>query len=212
MTRTAEQAVVLEPALTAAIGHRDDVVRFPPRTRGAPGLASGAVGAWRFRARPFAVRLDDVEAAQPAGALVALLDLLPHVPRAAADLPFVDARVAAEGPPRTLDRRSAPPADRPSEFIEIRFAPVVSRDRTRTKSAHVGVIGSARIGCRVRRYRTAKSLSGGSRSDNCTIRSKRMPSFSSSRADGSLSAFTMASTRGICSVSRAWSSTARAAS
>src|SRR4029079_12201997 len=64
MATTAEQTIVLQAALAAAVRDRDDVVRLPARTRLAPALARGPIGGRRLRARPRAVRLDDVDAAQ----------------------------------------------------------------------------------------------------------------------------------------------------
>src|SRR6476661_7030722 len=90
----AQQPVILEAALAAAIGDRNDMIGLPPWPRGAPARAGRAIGRRRFGSRPFAVRFDDVEAAQSADAPVALLDLAAHVPRAAAYLPFVHAGVA----------------------------------------------------------------------------------------------------------------------
>ena len=72
MTRTAEQSIVLEPAFTAAVGHRNDVIGFPARTKDAPGAARGAIPGRRLRSRPLAVRLHDVRATELTDALVAL--------------------------------------------------------------------------------------------------------------------------------------------
>src|SRR5438132_190769 len=58
------------------------------------------------------MRLDDVQAAQPADALVALLDFPPDVPGTAADLPFVHAQVAAERAAGGCDGAAAPAAAR----------------------------------------------------------------------------------------------------
>src|SRR5215213_2410260 len=72
MTGAAEQAVVVEPALAAAVGDRHDVIGFPPGALGAPGAPRRAVGGGRLAPSPFTVRLRDVQAAQPADALVPL--------------------------------------------------------------------------------------------------------------------------------------------
>src|SRR4029079_6838225 len=89
--------------------------------------------------RPRAVRLDDVDAAQAADAAVALLHLAPHVPRAAADLPLVHARFAAEGPPRRLHRPAAPAADGPAVLVSIGNAPLLGADRAGARGAHARV-------------------------------------------------------------------------
>ena len=137
MAAAAEQAVVLKTTLAAAICHRHNVVGFPARPQGAPRLAGGAVRGRRLRSGPLAVRLHDVPSAQPAGALVALLHLLPHVPRTAADLPLMDAAVAAEGPPRPGHWSAAPAADRFSRLVPLRHTPLIRRDRFRSTRTHV---------------------------------------------------------------------------
>jgi len=142
---TAQQPVVVEPAFAAAVGNGHDVIRFPPRALGAPGPPHRAISRRRFRAGPFAMRLDDIEAAQPARALVALLYLLPHIPRAAPDLPLVHARVAAERPARRLHRATAPPADRLSRLIALGLSPVIRGHHTLTTGAHTGDIGMTRV-------------------------------------------------------------------
>ncbi len=136
VTGPAEQPVVLQTAFAAAIGDGNDVVRLPGRARGAPGAATGTIGCRRFRPAPLTMRLDDVEAAQPARALVALLHVLPHVPRAAADLPFVHARIAAERPPRRLHGFAAPTADRESGFIPLGLPPLIGGDDTLAMGTH----------------------------------------------------------------------------
>ena len=141
MAGPAEQPIVLESALAAAVGDRDDVVRFPARARRAPGLSGRAIGRGRLRARPLAMGLDDVEAAEPADALVAFLHFAAHVPGAAADLPLVDAGVAAEGPPRRRDWSPAPPADRPPGLVPLGFPPLIGRHDPRAPSAHAPLIG-----------------------------------------------------------------------
>ena len=125
MAGPAEQPVVLEPAFAAAVGDRDNVVRFPARPLGAPGPPGGAIASRRFAPGPLAMRLDDVHSADLARALVAFLDLTPHVPRTAANLPFVDARLAAECAARRLYWRLAPPADRLTLFIPFGNTPLI---------------------------------------------------------------------------------------
>jgi len=136
MTGPAQETVVLEAALPAAVGDRHDVIGFPSRPCGAPGFPRRAVAGGRFRARPLAVGLDDVEAAQLAGALVAFLDLLAHVPRAAANLPLVDASIAAERPPGRFHRGLAPAADWLARVIAFRHAPQIGGHHARATSAH----------------------------------------------------------------------------
>ena len=136
MTRTAEQSIVLQPAFAAAVRDRDDVIGFPPGTTNAPGAARGAIAGRRLRSCPLAVRLHDVRATELTDALVALLDLLTDVRRAAPDLPFVYARVAAERAARRLYGAAAPPADRFAGVIAIRPAPLIGRQNARTTGAH----------------------------------------------------------------------------
>jgi hypothetical protein len=142
VARPAQQTVVFQAALAAAVGNRHDVVGLPPRTRRPPGLPRRTIRRGRLCAGPFAVRLDDIQSAEPARPFVALLDLAAHVRGAAPDLPFVDARVAAERPAWALDGSAAPPADRLAVLVEIRFAPLISGDDARPKSAHASVIGA----------------------------------------------------------------------
>src|SRR5258708_13380859 len=89
MAGAAEQPIVVEPALPAAVGNRDDVIRLPARPLGAPALARGTVGRRRLRTRPLPVRLDDVQAAQPADPLVPRLHLAARVPPSPPNLPFL---------------------------------------------------------------------------------------------------------------------------
>src|SRR5690606_2459020 len=93
----------------------------------------------RLRPRPLPMRLDDVEAAEAACALVALLHLLADVRRAAADLPFVHAGVGAEGAAGFDDGTMAPAADRLAGCIAYRFTPVVGRNRTGAKGTHAWI-------------------------------------------------------------------------
>jgi hypothetical protein len=139
----AQQPVVLQAAFAAAVRNRNDVVGFPTRTRRPPGPARRAIADGRFRAGPFTMRLDDVEAAEPARALISLLHLPTHVPRAAADLPFVDAPVSAEGPPRGLDRRVAPPADRKPRFVPLGLPPLLGSNDALTTGTHSSRIGTS---------------------------------------------------------------------
>jgi hypothetical protein len=132
----AQQAIVLEAALAAAVGHRDDVIGLPPGPRGAPGLPCRAVGRRRLRPRPLAVGLHHVEAAQPARPFVTLLDLAADVPRAAANLPLVDAGAAAERPARPRHQPAAPAADRPARRVQDRLPPFVGRDDAGPFRAH----------------------------------------------------------------------------
>src|SRR5258708_16579382 len=128
MARTAEEPIVVESAFPAAVRHGNDVIRFPPGPLGAPALARGTVGRRRLGARPFGMRLDDVQAAQTADALVALLDFPPHVPGAAADLPFVHARVAAERAAGGRDPAPAPAADGGAGGLALGPAPPIRAD------------------------------------------------------------------------------------
>ncbi len=136
MARTAEQSIVLEPAFAAAVRDGDDVIGFPSWTKGAPGAARGAIAGGRLRSRPLAVGFHDVTAAELAGALVALLDLLTDVPRAASDLPLMHARVAAECAARRLHRAATPAADRLAGVVAIRLAPLVGAYDARATGAH----------------------------------------------------------------------------
>src|SRR5258708_11816658 len=146
MAGTAEQPVVVEPALPAAVGNRDDVIRLPARPLGAPALARGTVGHRRLRTRPLAVRLDYIQAAQPTDPLVALLDLASHVPRAAADLPFVYARVAEERAPGGCDQAAAPAADRSAGVVAVGLPPAIGGDGALAAGAHQRPIGGWRPG------------------------------------------------------------------
>ena len=144
MTRTAEQSIVLEPAFAAAVRDRDDVIGFPTGAKGAPGAPRGAVASGRLRSRPFTMGFDHVEAAELAGALIALLDLLPDVPRAAPDLPLVHARVAAERAARRLHGTTTPAADRLAGVVAIGPPPLISGYNARATGAHqVGIGGES---------------------------------------------------------------------
>src|SRR5258708_9196079 len=140
MAGAAEEAVGVEPALPAAVGNRDDVIRLPARPLGAPALARGTVGRRRLRPRPLPVRLDDVQAAQPADPLVARLHLAAHVPGAAADLPFVHARVAAERAPGGCDRTAAPAADRGAGVVAVGLPPAIGGDNALAAGGPAGPI------------------------------------------------------------------------
>jgi len=136
MTWPTQEPVVFETALAAAVRHRHDVIGFPSRLCSAPRFPRRAIAGGRLRSRPLAVRLDDVEAAQLARALVAFLDLLAHVPRAAANLPLVHAHVTAERPPGPLHGSTAPAADRLAGVVPFRDAPLIGGHDTRATSAH----------------------------------------------------------------------------
>jgi hypothetical protein len=138
MAGAAQQPVILEPALSAAVGDGDDVIRLPSRTDGAPRASRRTITRRRLRSRPLAMCLHHVEAADPAGALVALLDLLADVRRTAANLPFVHARVAAERPPRRRDPAATPPANRLACLVAIRLAPLLRCHHMRPEGAHAG--------------------------------------------------------------------------
>jgi len=125
MARTAQQPVVVQSALAAAVGDGDNVVCFPQRPRGAPSLSPGAIRRRRSGAPPLAVCPDHVESARLADPFVALLHFAAHVPGAAANLPFVHARVAAEGPPGRRDDDAAPAADRLPLLVAVRNTPLV---------------------------------------------------------------------------------------
>jgi hypothetical protein len=90
------------------------------------------------------VRFRDVESAEPADPLVALLHLAPDVPRAAADLPLVHAAVAAEGPPRQRDRNTAPAADRLTRLVAFRLSPLIGCHNPGSSGTHLTVIGLER--------------------------------------------------------------------
>jgi len=136
VARTAQQSIVFKAAFAATIGDRNDVVRFPSRTRGTPRASSGSIGHGRFRSRPLPVRLEHVEPAQLTNALVSFLDLLSNVPRAASNFPFVDARITAEGATRRLDHTAAPATDRFAGGIALGLAPLIGGNDTRAPGAH----------------------------------------------------------------------------
>ena len=83
----------------------------------------------------------DVEATQLADALVTLLDLLTDRPRAAPDLPLVNARIAAERAARGLHGATTPAADRLAGVIAIRLAPLIGRYNPRAQDTHESDIG-----------------------------------------------------------------------
>jgi hypothetical protein len=144
MAGAAEQPIVLQAAFAPAVGNGHDVIGFPARPCGAPRFPRRAVACGRLRPRPFTMGLDDVEAAEPAGALVAFLDLLAHVPWTAADLPFVYAFVPAERPARCSHRSPAPAADWLTCRVALRNAPQSSAHDARATSAHVSRYRSLR--------------------------------------------------------------------
>jgi hypothetical protein len=136
VTRPAQQSVVLQATLTSAVGDRDNVIRFPPRLRRAPGAAGGAIRGRRLRPGPLAVRLDDVESTEAAGPFVPLLDLLTHVRRAAANLPLVHTGVAAERAAGRAHTLPAPAANRLTGGVALRLAPLFDGDDARPEGAH----------------------------------------------------------------------------
>jgi hypothetical protein len=141
VARATEQPEILEAALAAAVSDRDDVVSFPTRLGRAPLSARRAIASRRFRARPFSMRFGDVEAAQLAGAFIALADLLPDVRRAAADFPLMDACVTAERPSWRRDRSAAPTANRLTGLVPHRLAPFFGGDDAPARGTHTNDIG-----------------------------------------------------------------------
>jgi hypothetical protein len=83
----------------------------------------------------------DVEATQLADALVAFLDLLADVPRAASNFPFVNAGVAAERPSRRFHQPAAPAADRLPGGVTFGLAPLVGGHDTGAPGGHERDIG-----------------------------------------------------------------------
>ena len=136
MTCATQEAVILEAAFASAIRHRDDVIRFPARPCGAPRFPRAAIARRGLPTRPLTMRFHDVKAAELARALVPFLDLLPDVPRAASNLPFVDALVTAERAARRRDRSPAPAADRLSSRVAFGNAPLLRRDDARATGTH----------------------------------------------------------------------------
>lgn len=141
MAGRAEQPVILQPALPSPVGDRNDVIGFPSWAGGPPAAASRAIELVRAAAAPRALGPRDVQAAQTTDPLVALPDAIAHVARIAAQLPFVDARVAAEGPARRADGPAAPPADRLAGRVEVRLSPSVCGDSPAANGTHLGLIG-----------------------------------------------------------------------
>lgn len=133
----AEQPVVIEAALPAAVGHRDDVIGFPPGLGRPPQLSALAVRSRRFRLPPFLLGCANIEAAQAALPLVALLHFLADVRRTASNPPFVHARVAAEGAPRGLDWPAAPAANRVTGLVSNGLAPLLGRHGPASHGAHI---------------------------------------------------------------------------
>ena len=136
VTRAAEQPVVVQAALSSPVRHRHDVVGFPSRTSRPPGAPGHAIRSRRLRARPLAVRLDDVESTEAAGSFVAFFDLLTHVRRAAANLPLVHTGVAAERAARRAHELPAPAANRLTGGVALRLAPLFCGDDARPEGAH----------------------------------------------------------------------------
>ena len=136
VTGPAEQSIVFQAAFTTAVCHRDDVISFPTWACRAPFFSSGAIGSRRPGSRPLPVRLHDVETANPTDSLVALFDLLTDIPGTAANLPFVDACVAAERATRWCDGSVAPAANGLSGRISIWFAPLFGSHDASAAGAH----------------------------------------------------------------------------
>jgi hypothetical protein len=90
------------------------------------------------------VSLEHIDAAQLADASIALLDLLTHVPGAAANLPFVYARIPAEGPTWPRHRAATPPADGLTGLVAIGDAPLVGGHDALPERAHLQGIGMRR--------------------------------------------------------------------
>jgi len=149
MARAAQEAVVLEAAFSTAISHRNDVIRFPTGTSGAPGFSRRTVRDRRLRSCPLSVGLHDVETTDLADALVTLLHPLTNVPGTAADFPLVDAGVAAERASRSGDRPATPATDWLAGRVALRFSPVLGRDASasaRTRGRHIGNVPGRRYG------------------------------------------------------------------
>jgi hypothetical protein len=138
VARAAEQSIVFKPALAATISDGNNVIRFPARTRGAPRPSSRAIGHGRFRSRPLPVRLKHIEPADLTNPLIPLLDLLSNVPRAASNLPFVNAPVAAERAPRRFDDAVAPATDWFTRRIALGLAPLFGGNDAGSAGAHAG--------------------------------------------------------------------------
>jgi hypothetical protein len=136
VTGAAEKAIVLQPALAAAISDRNNVIGLPSWPGVPPRPAGGTLAGRRFRSRPLAMSLYDVEAANLANPLVAFLDLLTHVPGAASNLPFVHAGVAAEGAPGGGNRTAAPAANRFPGVVPVGLTPLFRGHHPRAMSAH----------------------------------------------------------------------------
>jgi hypothetical protein len=133
---TAQQSIILETTFAATVSNGNDVIRLPARSGRAPRTSGGTISDWRFRACPLPVRFEHVERANLTNTFVPLPDLLAHVPRTAAYLPFVHAGVAAECTPWKLNRAPAPPTDRFAESVALGLAPLFSADDTPAASAH----------------------------------------------------------------------------
>src|SRR5947208_15586319 len=118
------------------------MVRFPARPYDAPSFSRRSIYGRGLCARPLAMRLDDVDPAEPADALVAFLHLTAHVPRADANLPFVHVLITAERASRRRNPTAAPAADGRALLVPIRLAPLVRRYRSRAPRAHRRCIGT----------------------------------------------------------------------
>lgn len=121
----AQQPVIVETAFAAALGDRHDVIRFPARSRGAPAASRGPIARRRTLAAPSALGAPHVEPTQSAHARIPRPDLFADIAGIAAQLPFVHARVAAEGAARWANDGAAPAANRVTGGIAIGNAPVL---------------------------------------------------------------------------------------
>src|SRR5688572_23487770 len=139
MAGAAEQTVVLEPAFAAAVGDRDDVICFPAGPLGPPLAARGAIGGGGLAPAPFPMRLQHVQSAQPADALVAFLHFAARVPGAGAALPLWHTPVAADRPARRRDGAAAPAADRLAVRAALRYSPLIGRHHPLPHGTHGAV-------------------------------------------------------------------------
>ena len=141
VARTAEQSIVVEPALAAPIRDGNNMIGFPSGTRGAPCASRRAIRYRRFRTRPLPMCLEHVETTDLTNAFVSLLDLLTNVPGTTSNLPFVNAGIAAESASRRLDDTVTPAADRIASGVALGLSPLIGGNDTRPTSAHAATIG-----------------------------------------------------------------------
>jgi hypothetical protein len=143
VARAAEQAVILEAALAAAVGDGKDVIGLPSRARLPPAASIGTGAAGRTRALPIGLRAFDVESAPLAETVVALPHLLADVSRTAAQPPLVHALVAAErAAARRDDHGTAPAADWRAVLVPIGLAPAAAVHGAAADGAHAGSFGA----------------------------------------------------------------------